>query len=227
LRSQGAYDRPLTLRDSQYFLVPIIRARGIRNVDSEALYTLSQAFLELFHPRLGPHPVHLQIYTYSETIAAAVRGSLGPLKMFARPILERLLIVQGYLHSNESSAIQMTLKRDGSKDLLQLEPVINPGTGGAVRRVLRELQGQCRALGGLVIPPMLQIAQPGRGFHCGGSLPMRTQPGEFETDTLGRPRGLSRVHVVDASILPAVPATTITFSVMANAHRIGWETHSV
>jgi choline dehydrogenase-like flavoprotein len=26
---------------------------------------------------------------------------------------------------------------------------------------------------------------------------------------------------VDASVLPDVPATTITFSVMANAHRIG------
>jgi choline dehydrogenase-like flavoprotein len=73
---------------------------------------------------------------------------------------------------------------------------------------------------------MLQIAKPGRGFHCGGSLPMRAQPGDFETDTLGRVRGWSRVHVVDASVLPAVPATTITFSVMANAHRIGWETAS-
>jgi hypothetical protein len=28
---------------------------------------------------------------------------------------------------------------------------------------------------------------------------------------------------VDASALPSVPATTITFSVMANAHRIGAE----
>jgi len=29
---------------------------------------------------------------------------------------------------------------------------------------------------------------------------------------------------VDASVLPDVPATQITFSVMANAHRIGWQT---
>ena len=71
---------------------------------------------------------------------------------------------------------------------------------------------------------MLQLAEPGRGFHCGGSLPMRAVPGNFESDTLGRPQGWSRVHAVDASVLPAVPATTITFSVMANAHRIGWET---
>jgi hypothetical protein len=31
---------------------------------------------------------------------------------------------------------------------------------------------------------------------------------------------LRRVHLVDASVLPSVPATTITLGVMANAHRI-------
>jgi choline dehydrogenase-like flavoprotein len=70
---------------------------------------------------------------------------------------------------------------------------------------------------------MLRIAEPGRGFHAGGTLPMRTQPGEFETDVLGRPAGWRRLHVVDAAVLPSIAATTITFTVMANAHRIGWE----
>jgi choline dehydrogenase-like flavoprotein len=224
LRSQDAFDRPLTLRDSQYFLFPIVRARGVPDVDRESLYTLSQAFLELSHPRISRHSVHLQVYTYSDTIASAVRRSLGPLKLFARPILERLLIVQGYLHSDESASIQMTLRRNGAKDFLELKGMPNPETAGAVKRVLRELQGQFRALGGIVVPPMLQISLPGRGFHCGGSMSMRSEPADFETDCQGRPRGWSRIHVVDASVLPAVPATTITFSVMANAHRIGWET---
>ena len=49
---------------------------------------------------------------------------------------------------------------------------------------------------------------------------MRREPGELETDTLGRPRGWERVHVVDAAVFPSFPATTVTLSVMANAHRI-------
>jgi len=52
---------------------------------------------------------------------------------------------------------------------------------------------------------------------------MRAQPGELETDTLGRLPRWQRIHLVDASVLPDVPATQITFSVMANAHRIGWQ----
>ena len=220
LRSQEAYDRPLTLRDSQYFLFPIILARRVRDVDAEALYTLSQVFLELSNPQISRRSVHLQIYTYSDMIAGAVRRSLGPLKIFSRPLQERLLVVQGYLHSDESPAIQMTLKRDDRKDFLQLDPLLNPQTSRSIKNVLRELLKQFRALGGIIVPPMLQIAKPGRGFHCGASLPMRAQPASFESDCLGRPSGWSRIHVVDASVLPTVPATTITFSVMANAHRI-------
>jgi choline dehydrogenase-like flavoprotein len=224
LRSQAAYDQPLTLRDSQYFLFPLLLARRTRDVQAEALYTLSQLFIELNNPQISRHSVHLQLYTYSDIIGQAVRQSLGPLKMFARSLEERMIIVQGYLHSDESPTIAMTLKRDGEKDFLQLDAQPNPGTRRTVKKVLRELLSQTRRLGGIVVPPMLQLAEPGRGFHCGGSLPMRTAPGKFETDTLGRPQGWSRVHAVDASVLPSVPATTITFSVMANAHRIGWET---
>jgi choline dehydrogenase-like flavoprotein len=155
-----------------------------------------------------------------------VHASLGPLKLLAPQLEERMVIVQGYLHSDDSPSIAMTLKRDGETDFLQLDAQPNPATRPAIKKVLRELLSQTRRLGGVVVPPMLQLAEPGRGFHCGGSLPMRASPGNFESDTLGRPRGWSRVHAVDASVLPAVPATTITFSVMANAHRIGWETAS-
>jgi len=227
LRSQGAFDKPLTLRDSQYFLFPIIMARGMRDVRDEALFTLSQVFIELLNPQISRHRVHLQVYTYSETIAAAVSKSLGPLKMFARPLQERMLVVQGYLHSEESAAIQMTLMRDGQRDFLQLEPVLNPETPRAVKRVLRELIKQFRAIGGIVVPPMLQIAQPGRGFHAGGSIPMRAQPAQFESDRLGRPFGWSRIHVVDVSVLPTVPSAPITYTVMANAHRIASETEGM
>ena len=224
LRSQGAYDQPLILRDSQYFLFPLLLGRRTRDVASEALYTLSQLFIELNRPDISRHSIHLQLYTYSDIIGQAVRASLGPLKRFAAPLVERMVIVQGYLHSDESPAIALTLKRDGDRDYLQLDARPNPATRPVVKKVLRELLSQTRRLGGMIVPPLLQLAEPGRGFHCGGSLPMRAAPGQFESDPLGRPHGWSRVHAVDASVLPAVPATTITFSVMANAHRIGWET---
>ena len=52
---------------------------------------------------------------------------------------------------------------------------------------------------------------------------MSAAPRGFQTDLLGRLPGWQRVHAVDATVFPSIPATTITLSAMANAHRIGWE----
>jgi choline dehydrogenase-like flavoprotein len=68
---------------------------------------------------------------------------------------------------------------------------------------------------------MMRVGLPGRGFHTGGTFPMKAKPARLQTDVLGRLHGFTRVHIVDASVFPSLPATTITLSVMANAHRIG------
>lgn len=224
LRSQGAYDHPLRACDSQYFIFPLLAAHRARDARNEAACTLSQLFIELNHPRISRCAVHVQIYTYNDIIAQTVRKSLGPLKMFSRPLEERILIAQGYLHSDESAKIEMTLKHDGEKDFLQLNAKQNPETRRIIKNVLREFLRHAQRLGAIPLSPMRQLMLPGAGFHSGGTFPMRAQPRAFESDLLGRLRGWSRVHAVDASILPSVPATTITFPVMANAHRIGWET---
>lgn len=224
LRSQDAYDRPVRARDSQYFIFPLLTLRRARQARDEAAHTLSQLFIEIARPQIASRPVHLQIYSFNEIIARTVRQSLGPLKLFAAPLEERILIAQGYLHSDNSPEIEMTLKRDGEKDYLNVEAKSNGETRRTVLRVLGEFRRNARRLRAIPLSPMLQLMQPGSGFHTGGTFPMRGRPGEFESDSLGRPHGWLRVHAVDASVLPSVPATTITFPVMANAHRIGWET---
>ena len=64
------------------------------------------------------------------------------------------------------------------------------------------------------------FAEPGRSYHSGGTFPMHRSPGRLETDVLGQFPALPNVHFIDASVFPSIPATTITLTVMANAHRI-------
>ncbi len=227
LRSRSLYDRPVHLKDSQYYLFPLLLKRCAGDVRREALHTLSQLFVEIFDDQITLRPVHLQIYSYNDLVGQAVRQSFGPLakvlEPFARVLEDRLLIVQGYLHSDHSSQIAVTLKK-GEPDRLQLQAKLNPEVHPAIRRVLRKLMRHRGQFGAWPLAPMLQVSEPGRGFHNGSSFPMRENPDELETDTLGRLRGWQRIHLVDASVLPDIPATQITFSVMANAHRIGTAT---
>jgi hypothetical protein len=230
LRSLRAYDRPVPIKDSQYFLLPVALAKRIPNVRQEALHALSQLYLEILDPKVSSYTVHLQVYSYNDLIGRTVSGALGPLAKWlpflARELEGRLLLMQGFIHSAESSRILATLRKNPAddKDTLLLRAESNPVAKTVVRRVVRKLLGQAHRLGGVPLPVLLQMGKPGRSFHAGSSFPMCATPGSFETDVLGRPAGWRRVHAVDATVLPSIPATTVTLTVMANAYRIGWET---
>jgi len=136
-----------------------------------------------------------------------------------------MLVAQGFLHSQHSSRIAVRLKKDpgSGTERLELRAELNPAARAQVRKLVFQLCKSARLTGALPLPMMLKFAEPGRSFHCGGAFPMCAAPRGFQTDLLGRLPGWRRVHAVDATVFPSIPATTITLSAMANAHRIGWE----
>ena len=229
LESLEIYDEPLTIQDSQYFLLPLLRFKSARGVESESLHTLAQAFCEIRDPAVTRNTVHMEVFTYNDLlpkVAAARLGLLAPLfRAPVRSFLSRLIVNQCFLHSDVSPSIIARLSRS-EKDVpgkLVLEGQPNPEASRVVGRVWRKLLAHSRQLRAVPIPPLIQMASPGRGFHSGGAFPMKESPGRLESDVWGRPTGLERVHAVDATTLTTVPATTITLPVMANAHRIGAE----
>jgi choline dehydrogenase-like flavoprotein len=154
-------------------------------------------------------------------------GRLYPLlKFFANQLIERMIVAQGYLHSNLSPTISVRLqpgKKENPSQLV-LTAKENPRTSKVLQKMVRKLWRNQKYFRFLPIQPMMRIANAGRSFHIGGSLPMKANPKVWETDILGCPVGLENVHIVDATTFPSIPATTITFTVMANAHRIASNT---
>jgi choline dehydrogenase-like flavoprotein len=227
LESLEAYDHPLELLDSQYFLVPFLRYRKTGRPRSDRLHTLAQAFLEINDPAISSNSIHLQTYTYNDLYLGAMKNLFGPafplLKPVIHAVVDRMFVMQGYLHSDLSPTAKVTLKRpsDSRPGQLVLEQVApSIPSKKTIRQVLKKIGSCGKYLLGRPLGVMLQVAPTGRGFHSGGTFPMRREPKEFECDTLGRPYGMKFVHVVDSTAFPSIPATTITLSVMANAHRI-------
>ena len=231
LESLGKVNRTVELKDSQYFLLPLLRYRALRSFNAaEPAHTLAQAFIEIFDGAVSAKSIHLQVYGYNDLYLAAIKHALGPFYKACSPIvssfLSRFVLLQGYLHSDYSPSIEARLLAPVNGELtgrLSLKVKHNPQTKDAMKRLLRKLGSTKKQLRAAPLSPLLIMGTPGRGFHTGGSLPMRLAPGELETDTLGRPRGCNRVHIVDSSIFPDVPASTITLTAMANAHRIAKE----
>lgn len=208
------------MKDSQYFLMPLWSRFATSNVDTESLHTLAQIFLEIKDASVSPKGVHLQLYTYNDLIKSAVQGKIGILSKLlpVKQLLSRLLVIQGFLHSDLSSQIELTW--DGKK--MSAVGKINPEVKLRVRKISSKLSAMKKELGFQPLKPLLNIGLPGQGWHTGATFPMKKNPTQWnESDLQGRPFDLKRIHVVDASVLPSIPATTITLSIMANAHRIG------
>lgn len=64
---------------------------------------------------------------------------------------------------------------------------------------------------------------PGAGasIHYGGTLPMTHDNRPFTTAPNGRLRGTRNIHIADGSVFPHLPSKGLTFTLMANADRIG------
>jgi choline dehydrogenase-like flavoprotein len=223
LRSLGAPGTELRLSDSQHFFLPLLHLwNAPRDPTTEARHALAQAFLEVTDPAVSPYTVHAQLYTYSEFYALDMRRRYGAKAPFLGPLFDalgrRLIVAQVFLHSDHSHRIGLSLAADGERLAARL--IENPELEPAAERARRRFARTARVLGLAAITPASRVAGPASSFHAGSTLPMRASPEGLETDGLGRLSGLSRVHVVDASVLPSIPATTITYTVMANAHRI-------
>ncbi len=221
LQSMEAFHHPLVIKHSEHFQFPLLRYKKTRNVAAEDLHTLTQLSILILDKSVSKNTVHMQVYAYNDLYIKAINQLIGPLApVLKRPVEEiigRLLFIKGYLHSDISSRILVSLE-PGKDGRLLLEGRSNNESKKAVNKIVAKLFRNRKYF--RAVPVLAKISEPGKGNHSGGSFPMKKKPSEFETDELGRPYGFKRVHVVDSSVFPTVPATTITLTIMANAHRI-------
>ena len=225
MASLDMYDTPITLRDSQYFIYPLLRLRAPVDVQDERMHTAAQVFVEMEDPTISEGLVHLQVYGYSSFLHNELNRTFlrWPLKsaFFRRQFLGRLMLAQGFIHSSDSGSVQLELKKgiDG-KPFLSARTMRHGHTLATTLKIGLKLLRNCLKMRTLVLLPGLQYLKPGSSYHSGGTFPMHKNPKGLDTDLLGSLSSLPGIHIVDASVLPGIPATTVTMSVMANAHRI-------
>ncbi|MDW4549859.1 GMC oxidoreductase [Defluviimonas sp. D31] len=212
----------LVLKDSQHGFLPMLQRFPNRaRPDRGAFHTLPQIFLELEAPEISAYLIHAQIYSWNDYYARDLTANYGHGLPFASNVFaalaRRLIVAQIFLHSDHSHRIGLSQAADGR---LVARMIANADTDRSIRAAARRIGAAMGHAGLLPLSFASRPGAPGSSFHVGGSVPMARNSAPGQSDPLGRPHGLSRLHVIDATVLPAIPATTITLPVMANAHRI-------
>jgi len=225
LNSRNDIPRRLKLRDSQYFIYPLLGFKSAGDVAGERMHTTAQLFMEVDDPKVSRHLVHLQIYGYSGFLHDEIMRTFlrFPLRWpwLRRWFFGRLMIVQGFIHSDESGHVELSATPSGNREpRLHARPVRSLESLKVVMALGLKLMYHARRIGAIVLLPGLKLPRPGAGYHSGGTFPMRARPATGETDSLGRLNDWPSIHIVDSSVFPSIAATSITMSAMANAHRI-------
>lgn len=229
LRSLGRYDAPVPIVSnfSPYF--PMLNLRMIGRACEDRRHSLTQltGFYRPVDPSRGM--VQLQVYSYRSLLTFKLLKEQPLAIPQARRMMQTLIPVLTLLgihhEDNPAPAKHAVLRRGHSPtpgvppDHLELNYAITPREDALQRQTEREVLRLFRSLGCFALR-RIHLGF-GASIHYAGSLPMRASPGPLETDSQGRLGSHHGVYVADSAVFPRLPAKGVTFTMMANAHRVG------
>ena len=226
LGSLGIFDKEFTLAESAQFTLPALSSRPVADPRNERQFTLNQFNMIVALDERGLEVSQLHFYTYDPAFIKAM-PKLFRAEIVLGRILERLTVAVGYLPSWASPRLRVQARpaaAGGLPDLHISRERPDWRHNPMLRRVLRKVLRAAPHLDLYPVIPRMILAGGGKSYHFGGSFPHTANPGTLaSSDRLGRVGPWKRVHLVDAAVFPTVAATTFTFTIMANAHRIATE----
>ena len=223
LNSLKLFNKKIYLKDCQYYMTPFINMnKAFSNFKNEKLHTFTQILLGLSEGIDGQIS-HIELKGYNQILEDEIIKKFGFSKYLLYPIInslvKRTVIGTGFLPSPLSPSMSIELT-DENNPKLKVEKISNAKTQLAISENIKKLKVFSKYSNMLHLSSQTFLANTGRSYHLGGTFPMSNNPGELETDFLGRLNKLQRVHIIDSSIFPEIPSSSITFTVMANAFRI-------
>ena len=221
LNSLSAPPSQVDLQESVQFLLPLVSRRSTGDPRQQQDFTLNQFNMLLKYDDDAYTTSQVHCYPYNPAIADALPGFLP--KSLSGAVLGRVTAGLGYLPSWESPRLKVDMlgRRDGALPNVSIRVTSN-ARPPMLRSVLRRLSALGPKLDLYPVLPMVRLSGPGKSYHFGSTFPHGGG-----SDVLGRVGGFRNIHLIDGSVLPSVPSTTFTLTVMANAHRIVTESQHV
>ena len=213
------------IKDKSLIYLPLLFKEGFSKIYNNETNTLSQFFFEIMDKKIAKKFIHGQLYLYNKLYDRELNKFLFPLKLIVPKLIEklvsRLTVLQIYLHSDYSSKLIFHYNSFKPHEIV-IEEKKNHKTQYIIKKILKKIKQNSKNTGLYPLIFYKKVATAGHSYHSGGTIPMeKKKTKKVSADLLGRPNNLKRIHCIDASILPSIPATTITLTIMANAYRIG------
>lgn len=224
LRSVGRAGTRAPLLCNPYTYVPSVNLGMLGRPSRDRRHSLAQLSAVYRPPAGAGADVQTQVYSYRSLLMfrllreapVAARDGLRIMQL-----LVSAMTILGINHEDRPTASKYcTLEQNGSPDgALRVHYALSDAERARIDADERVVLRHFRRLG---CWPIKRV-RPGDGasIHYAGTFPMTANPRGLTCDAEGRLAVTRAVHLVDGSTFPYLPAKGLTFTIMANADRIG------
>jgi choline dehydrogenase-like flavoprotein len=207
--------------DNRQVLVPFVNLAMLGVPYDPASYQYHLLGIGLEQERAAEY-VHCQITTLKTGMAHPVIQSLPCDLRTATALFRQLRSALGVINVNFHDTRRpdsfVTLDPAGRLVARYVPPAAE---STVITAALKRLRTALRRLHCVVPPGMVHVRPMGSSVHYAGLLPMQAEGGPLTTTPEGRSRSFENLFFVDGTTFPFLPAKNITFTLMANAVRIG------
>ena len=223
LRSLGKFDRSVPILSNPYAYVPVVNTGMIGKEPRDRRHSLAQLTAVYQPDPTSGHVALAHYYSYRSLMTFKLLGEspLGhrqSLRLF-QTLLPAMGILGIHHEDRPTSGKTCTLRRTRDGDSLEVRYQSNPEDERREKIEEKKLVSFFRKLG-CFAPKRIH---PGHGasIRYAGTLPFSENDEELTCDADCRLRGTQSVYLADGAVFPFMPPKGITFTIMANADRVG------
>lgn len=225
LSSYQKWNLSIPILSNPYVYFPCLMWKRIGAPTGEARHSLTQLAAYFVSDNAFGRAAQAQVYSYRSLLNfKLVKESPGGVSASTQimRLLHPYFIIVGIHHEDrptEAKRLQVLKADQHALEQLTIHYARSAQEASEQRRAEHQMMGCFRRLGAV---PIKRIDPgPGSSIHYGGSLPMSNDEKQLTTRPDGSLRGARNVFIADGSVLPHLPAKGLTFTLMANADRIG------
>ncbi len=218
LKSARQFSERLPFMCNPVYWIACIHLPQFGRPSATGVHSLSQLTGIMESESFGP--LTSQFYSYRSLLYHRLISKMPMPTLLALPICRltssALVLVNLHFPSQATSETQISLHNDGRLSLDQTsDEELSMRRRLAVRRFVRQL------LHLRLFPVFVESPSLGASVHYGGTLPFDTENRPFTCGPDGGLHRFANVYVADSSPFKYLPAKGPTFTMMANAKRVG------
>lgn len=225
LRSMNQYDVRVPFVCNPYTYYPMVNLNMLGKIPGDQVHSLAQLCV-VYDPQVPGRPyVHGRVHSFRSLLNFKIikemplpyREGVRVMRLL-QPCLAIVALDQEDRPTPEKYCVLHRGPADGP-DRLEIVYSISEEIRQQQIRQEKTILRHFRKLGCYAF----KRVWPGYGasLHYGGTFPMSREEKELTTGLNGLLRGTRSVYIADGSVFPYLPAKGITFTMMANANRIG------